>query len=237
LHGGAGSDFLQGQDGSDTYVFNVGDGQDVINDYGFGSDYTDTLRFGTGINAADVIVSQAGSGHDLVLTIGAERVTLDEAVYSFYSRVEQVHFADGAVWSYAQLFDMATVATAGNDIFYGDERANSLSGGGNDNLYGESGNETLAGGTGNDNLTGGLNSDTFVFDPGFGTDVITDFKAGAATDDVLAFSSAVFSDFASVIAASVQSGSNVVITVSPGNTITLRSVTLSTLHADDFRFI
>ncbi|WP_280177440.1 hypothetical protein [Microvirga pakistanensis] len=133
---------------------------------------------------------------------------------------------------------MATAATAGNDLFYGDERANNLgSGAGNDTLSGGSGGDTLVGGAGNDSLTGGSNSDTFVFDVGFGVDVITDFKAGANTDDVIEFSTAVFSDHAAVLAASTQSGSNVVITAGAGSSITLKNVTLSNLHADDFRFV
>jgi hypothetical protein len=67
--------------------------------------------------------------------------------------------------------------------------------------------------------------------------VITDFKAGAATDDIIEFSTALFADFAAVSGACVQSGSNVVITAGTGDTITLKSVTLSTLDADDFRFV
>ncbi|WP_414470843.1 calcium-binding protein [Microvirga sp. M2] len=238
LAGGTGNDFLRGESGSDTYVFNVGDGQDIISDSGFGSGDVDVLQFGSGISAANVTVSQADTGRDLVLTIGADKVTLDDVVNSTYYRIEDVRFGDGTVWTYAQLFDMATAATSGNDLFYGDERANSLSGGaGNDTLSGGSGNDTLVGGAGNDSLTGGLNSDTFVFAAGFGVDVITDFKAGANTEDVIEFSTAVFSGYAAVLAASTQSGSNVMITAGAGNTITLKNVTLSSLHADDFRFV
>jgi Ca2+-binding RTX toxin-like protein len=237
LAGGTGGDTLQGQSGNDLYLFNLGDGQEIINDNSFANDL-DALLFGAGIEASQVAAAQAGTGHDLVLTIGTDRVTLDEAVYNSSSRIEEVRFADGTVWSYAQIFDMATIATAGNDTFYGDERANSLSGGsGNDTLSGASGNDTLIGGMGNDSLTGGLSSDIFVFAPSFGTDTITDFKAGAATDDVIEFSTSIFADYAAVRAACVQSGSNVVLTASPGNSITLKSVTLASLHMDDFRFV
>ena len=62
--------------------------------------------------------------------------------------------------------------------------------GGDDFLQGGNGDDTLTGGSGNDTLTGGLNSDTFVFDVGSGLDIITDFKAGAGTDDVIRFSTA-----------------------------------------------
>ncbi|WP_299546100.1 Hint domain-containing protein [uncultured Tateyamaria sp.] len=46
--------------------------------------------------------------------------------------------------------------------------------------------DTLSGGTGNDTLTGGAGDDVYVFNPGDGDDVITDFNAGnsgSITDD------------------------------------------------------
>ena len=125
-----------------------------------------------------------------------------------------------------------------NNTLAGGAGQDSLTGvGGDDFLQGGNGDDTLTGGSGNDTLTGGLNSDTFVFDVGSGLDIITDFKAGAGTDDVIRFSTAVFSSFAAVQAASVQSGTSVVITASPGNTITLQNVTLASLYVDDFRFV
>jgi Ca2+-binding RTX toxin-like protein len=39
---------------------------------------------------------------------------------------------------------------------------------------------TIIGGAGNDLLTGGLGRDTFVFNPGFGDDVVLDFDADPA---------------------------------------------------------
>ena len=44
---GKGNDLLEGYGGSDTYVFNLGDGQDRVRDWGDG---VDTLAFGAGIN-------------------------------------------------------------------------------------------------------------------------------------------------------------------------------------------
>ena len=48
---------------------------------------------------------------------------------------------------------------------------------GNDKLHSGSGNDTLNGGAGNDTLSGGQ-SDKFIFDVGFGNDIITDFTHG-----------------------------------------------------------
>ena len=77
----------------------------------------------------------------------------------------------------------------GNDKLYGEEGndtelnggegADMLWGGkGRDKLVGGSGNDTLNGGTEDDVLTGGEDNDTFVFAPGDGNDIITDFADG-----------------------------------------------------------
>ncbi|MBD1547176.1 hypothetical protein HK439_12980 [Labrenzia aggregata] len=91
---------------------------------------------------------------------------------------------------------------------------------------------------GNDTLTGSTGDDTFYFQgKNFGFDHITDFTAGAATEDTIAFSQAVFHDYAGVLAAASTSGSDTVITVSSAATVTLDGVALASLHADDFQFV
>ncbi|MBR0843456.1 hypothetical protein JQ607_24935 [Bradyrhizobium liaoningense] len=141
----------------------------------------------------------------------------------------------------------------------GNSSANTITGGtGSDTLSGGGGADTLIGGAGNDRLTaGGGGVDNFVFAPinpttvngvynaGFGNDVITDFNANPVSSDhdVLQLSASMFAagTTASAIANGtahnaagglvtvVQSGSNVVITVDPTDTITLNSVSLTLL--------
>lgn len=82
------------------YLFSRGDGQDVIYD---SSGNGDRLVFGAGIAAADIAVGKAaGDAHDLVLSIKGttDRVTLDD---QDYTGIEQVSFADGTIWTYADL--------------------------------------------------------------------------------------------------------------------------------------
>ncbi|MBJ9420121.1 putative Ig domain-containing protein [Acinetobacter oleivorans] len=63
----------------------------------------------------------------------------------------------------------------GKDILYGEENNDDLDGGDDgDLLYGGNGNDYLKGGAGNDELYGGDGSDTYVFDRGFGKDIIID---------------------------------------------------------------
>lgn len=59
LDGGAGNDLLQGGNGDDVYRFNLGGGQDIINDI----EGIDTLRFGAGVLPADLNL-QGGTGND-----------------------------------------------------------------------------------------------------------------------------------------------------------------------------
>ncbi|NKC14784.1 MAG: hypothetical protein GKR94_22135 [Gammaproteobacteria bacterium] len=72
LFGGEGKDQLSGGAGDDVYMFNRGDGQDVLEDTGSGSVGTDTdnpggdkLLFGEGITIEDLITQRDGS--DLVI--------------------------------------------------------------------------------------------------------------------------------------------------------------------------
>src|SRR3546814_7990209 len=56
LTGGLGNDTLSGDGGNDTFVFNAGDGQDVITEWGDsggGDSGTDVLELGAGILPAD----------------------------------------------------------------------------------------------------------------------------------------------------------------------------------------
>ena len=72
---------------------------------------------------------------------------------------------------------------------------------------------------------------------GVGLDTITDFTAGAGSENVIEFGSWVFAGYAEVIAAATQTGSHVVITLDPLNTVTVQSVILANLHADDLHFV
>ena len=65
--GGTGNDLLRGTWYGDTYRFNPGEGQDVIQDYGY-TGFTDRIVLGEGIAASDVHATH--SGESLVLHIG-----------------------------------------------------------------------------------------------------------------------------------------------------------------------
>jgi hypothetical protein len=101
---------LRGSAGADTYIFNLGDGQDEIQEAG-GVSYdtaTDTLKFGEGIDPEDLIVTISPSGQDLIIQIDgtSDQVKIDYAINYEHWRVDEFEFADGTVLSYSEVLGM-----------------------------------------------------------------------------------------------------------------------------------
>ncbi|MFC3655010.1 hypothetical protein FZ025_12685 [Xanthomonas hyacinthi] len=153
LFGGEGNDVLAG--GADNDVLWGGLGGDSLD----GGDGDDTL---SGEDGADVLVG--GNGAD-TLSGGGDADTLSGG--------------DGAdILSGGDGNDTVSGGTK-NDQLYGDGGDDALDGGdGNDTLSGGTGNDTLVGGAGNDSLSGGVGNNRYLFDRGFGVDVVT-VTAGA----------------------------------------------------------
>lgn len=101
-------------------------------------------------------------------------------------------------------------------------------------IIGNSGDNVLTGGQGNDILTGGGGRDTFVLNKGDGSDVITDFQAGAGVHDVIKLNGSAFSSFSSIQSAMSQHGSDVYLQLSSWETLVLRDHVISDFVADDF---
>ncbi|MDO8742744.1 MAG: putative Ig domain-containing protein [bacterium] len=158
LEGGIGNDFLYAGEGNDIYVFNVGDGQDIVQDGDSAIGNLDTIRFGAGISAGDIVLSR--SGGDLVLDVarGNGRLTIQNWKFGEYYRIERVEFADGTDWDLAA--QASGILMAGTD--------------GADVLQGDAGNNVLAGGRGNDTLFGREGNDVYLFEQGDGQDTIYD---------------------------------------------------------------
>jgi len=108
-----------------------------------------------------------------------------------------------------------------------------------DTLDGAGGADRFFGNRGDDTLTGGTGNDTFFFRDGNDTDTITDFTAGAGSDDVI--------DLTGVMAVTSfmqlqgggflnQNGANTEIDFGGGDRIILENVILGNLHQDDFLF-
>jgi Ca2+-binding RTX toxin-like protein len=173
----SGSDLLIGGAGHDTYLFNLGDGIDTIEDVaavGGGN----RIQFGAGITRTDLTLTEDQASRTLTIAVGAGgdaiRLTnFDLTGANGTSVVETLAFADGSSASLASFFGPAI--TEGDDVITtgaGDDVIDAL--GGNDTVDTGAGNDTITGGTGNDSLTSGAGDDTYVFNAGDGVDTITD---------------------------------------------------------------
>jgi Ca2+-binding RTX toxin-like protein len=209
LVGGTGNDKLSGLGG---------------NDYLDGRMGADTMNGGAGNdsyfvdNAKDVIVEATRGGTDQVYALIdytlAARVEV-EVLTAYYDP-----YAGAALPGFAPPINLT-----GNEfgqVLQGNPANNALNGmGGSDTLIGGAGDDILNGGAGADTLTGGSGNDTFLFGTGGGKDKITDFSAG----DILQISG--YTAAQSI----VQSGSNVIVTLSRADTITLQNTNVATVQA------
>jgi len=186
LTGGGGNDYLSGGGYADTYIFNAGDGHDIVDDDnqfilgdGFVSiDSTpDILRFGAGITSTDISFERIGKSLKLIIGGGAGSVTL-QGQNDYYhtgvfgaisnSRIERVEFADGEVWTWQGLNARAIndQTTAGDDI-----------------IDGFALEDRFEASAGNDVMRGGDSGDTYVFGFGSGNDTIRESVENANFDD------------------------------------------------------
>jgi VCBS repeat-containing protein len=171
LEGGLGNDFLFGGNGSDTYVYTLGDGADAINDNGAGS--TDVLQL-SGMLSTEITLSRnEGAPNDLLLTFsdGGSVYIYDTLSASFSDQIEEIQFLDDSVtWTMADVRAMLLAQESTN---------------GDDRLSGWTTNDILEAGLGDDFMSGGNGSDTYIFNMGDGSDLIQD--SGAGSTDVVQF--------------------------------------------------
>jgi Ca2+-binding RTX toxin-like protein len=215
LFGGAGADSLFGNKGNDDLY----GGSEV--DWLDGGIGNDVLYGGTG---ADVMLG--GSGDDIyeVDNAGDFVAEVNDAQFGIADNV--FAYVDYAMqWGVDNLLMNYGTQTYG----IGNELTNIIIGNGSANV--------IEGKGGYDTLTGGAGSDTFLIRAGFGVDVITDFTAGAGTQDAIQFKTAMFANFAAVMAAATQHGTDTWISASTTDVIVLSGVLKTGLHSDDFQFI
>ena len=156
LNGGAGNDFLEGREGTDTLIGGTG------NDFLDGGTEADNMNGGAGNDqywvddSGDIVSEVGGSGFDEVLAtanavlgVGIENLTL------------------GSTGDFNGTGNVLANMLLGNE--------------GKNTLTGDKGNDTLKGGQGADTLIGGVGNDIYFVD-NFG-DLVVD-KAGEGKDTV-----------------------------------------------------
>ncbi|SCZ71422.1 intein C-terminal splicing region [Epibacterium ulvae] len=230
IHGSNYADRLYGDDQANTFY-----GLDR-NDTIYTRDGDDTVWGGTG---NDVI---GGGNGDDSLSGGHAYDTLyggsgDDYISGDGHR-DELYGGDGNDALFGGLDRDTLYGGSGDDYISGDEHRDELYGGdGNDALFGGYDRDTLYGGGGDDTLQGGAGADVFVFENGFGSDVIKDFDASFSAEHINLSGVSAITSFGDLQFNHLsQSGNDAVISDGNGNTIRLEGVSISTLSADDFIF-
>lgn len=177
LDGGAGDDTLEGGTGDTTYRYTAeGWGNDFIEDVG-GTDVLDFSAIaGVGPNAAYAI-----SGGNLMLDFGSSG-TVEIKSPTINGAIEQIILLDDDGVTQRTMDILYTGipgqvnGTAAHEMLIGTAFSDTLTGGdGDDALYGNEDSDDLSGGIGDDHLDGGIGDDTYRFnEAGFGDDFIRD---------------------------------------------------------------
>lgn len=119
LYGGKGNDLLSGGAGDDTYLFNLGDGHDTIDNKAdayfdkksnqYYKIETDTIQFGLGITTK--MLSCSRDGENLLINVGKRDTITIKNWYSALSseqtsaQVDKMVFSDGTIWNKSEIND------------------------------------------------------------------------------------------------------------------------------------
>jgi Ca2+-binding RTX toxin-like protein len=257
--GGPGNEQQIGRDGNDTFIWNPGDGSDFL----LGELGADTLIFnGSAANeifsvtwngttflfTRDVgnIVMEADSIETLTLNAlaGNDSATVNNLTGKADLTAINLVMGDGDDTVTAAAQANAAIALvidggAGNDNLTGSPNADAINGGaGNDTIVGLGGVDLIDGGDGNDTITGGPGSetrlggggdDTFIWNPGDGSDTLV----GGTGADTMVFNGSAGNE----VFATTAQGAGFRFTRDVGNIVMnateVEAITLNALGGDD----
>ncbi|MDO9179983.1 MAG: calcium-binding protein, partial [Agitococcus sp.] len=178
LYGGLGNDSLYGYGGNNTYIYNRGDGNDLIDSYG---GISATLVLGVGITTNDIRFSRdynSSGSNDLLINFANSPTDSIRVNYHFGNdshSLKTIVFNDGSILDLAS-GNMNLIGTDGDDTILGTDGINIIQAkAGNDVLFGYGGNDILLGSTGDD---------TYVFDRSLvtGQDLINDSRTDGVVE-------------------------------------------------------
>ena len=184
LIGNKGNDELHGGLDNDTYIFNQGDGNDTITDYGG----NDTIKFGKGISKDDLIVSR-DNYDDIKISFKNspnDSITLKNVFMNYKTNqryvVENFVFSNGDTLNFSDIRNLSLAGSDENDIIEAYDEIDNVvySFGGNDIIYANGGNNTFIAGSGDDYIRSRNGNDTYIFNLGDGNDTIHDYSGNDA---------------------------------------------------------
>ena len=188
LIGGVGNDHLDGGAGNDTYIFNKGDGNDVITDWGG----RNTIKFGKGIlyNDLDFTATDLGSAFKISL-----KNSPNDSITVHRNAISNIQFYnEDSSFELRYTINLNIVGTDGDDKLMANiDIPNTIKGGnGNDIIYGNNYTESINGGRGDDIIYNRHHGATYIFNKGDGNDIISGeqgygilkFGEGISKDDL-----------------------------------------------------
>jgi len=225
IEGGKGDDTLNGGYMADNvFVFNKGDGNDIIEPNG----ENNTIKFGESILKNDVTIKRANKDEygreDLIISFKnntSDSITIKKVISNDKLNKERtinfLEFSNGEIANLDEIRRMSLIGSngddtisgytgsnniieggAGNDTLEGKEADDTLIGGdGDDKLYGNTGSDTLIGGEGDDLLEGGMGDDVYIYNKGDGNDTILnkyDWMPNTTNNDTLRFGEGISKD-------------------------------------------
>jgi len=216
LIGGGGNDWLAGGPGDDKLL--GGDGDDTLSGGG-GDDFM--------VGGAGVHLFEGGAGEDQVSYSDQDAaVTIDLDAGTSAGAAAGDRFT-GVENLYGTARGDSLTGDAADNRLYGANGNDRLTGaGGIDRIYGGNGNDTIDGGADNDWFVGGSGADTFVFAPGWGQDIISDFADGS---DLIHILDVAYGDLSLT-----QTGADVLIAHIGEDTVLIRNTILTNLDQFDF---
>jgi Ca2+-binding RTX toxin-like protein len=182
VSGGRGNDTLVGMGSGNTYLFEAGDGKDIVADTAWqGTSYgtygASRIQLGAGlVSAGTTLTVEAGR---LVLNVAdslgttGDQILLDGFDASNAAgpmSIGSVGFGDGSSLSISQIVSRGFDFAGTTD---------------NDDLQGTNLEDRFAASAGNDVLAGGLGADTYRWGAQFGADRVVDADTGTASTDTL----------------------------------------------------
>ena len=177
LDGGAGDDTLRGgENGRDTYIFQIGHGQDTVIDMATTDVNSDTLRF-VGAEGYRTLFNREG----MDLLVSAYRSNDHVRIKDYFSNEHWQRYTfqfDNTSLKREDLTkktfefsgsekDDLIAGWVSDDVIHGQDGNDKIMGQiGNDTLFGDKGDDYLGGGEGNDTLDGGSGNDSLSGDAG-----------------------------------------------------------------------
>ena len=188
IWGGKGDDIIKSGSGNDIIYYELGDGNDIIDDttgrWTYPASGYDVVYLGEGILPEEVRVTLSADSYDFILHItkSGETITLPGNTYSGFTPVfpiEEIHFMDGTTWNRDDFLEiMRTI--------YGTD--------GNDSIRDSGDNDTVFCGKGNDFIRGGTGDDLYIYQLGDGCDTILDASFWGSGNNTLQFGEGITMD-------------------------------------------